>query len=149
MRDLTQAEYDALPAEQKAKGLIFLPDDGSGGGGQSGSGEEIYSTEERRIGTWIDGKPIYQKTFYFGDITIARNFTALTIKLTDLDIERLLGGFVSTTSVGLYAGSGVIFWIANQTNLGLYQVIASTGTLAKDVIGVLEYTKTTDPEVSV
>lgn len=25
--------------------------------------ENVYSTEETRIGTWIDGKPIYQKTF--------------------------------------------------------------------------------------
>lgn len=24
--------------------------------------QEVYSTEETRIGTWIDGKPIYQKT---------------------------------------------------------------------------------------
>lgn len=24
---------------------------------------EVYSTEEIRIGTWIDGKPLYKKTF--------------------------------------------------------------------------------------
>lgn len=30
----------------------------SGGGGAS---EEVYSTEEIRIGTWIDGKPLYRK----------------------------------------------------------------------------------------
>lgn len=24
--------------------------------------QEVYSTEEQRIGTWIDGKPLYQKT---------------------------------------------------------------------------------------
>lgn len=34
----------------------------SGGGG---SGEEIYPTAETRIGTWIDGKPIYRKTMYY------------------------------------------------------------------------------------
>lgn len=26
-----------------------------------GTAEEVYSTEERRIGTWIDGKPLYRK----------------------------------------------------------------------------------------
>lgn len=31
-----------------------------GGGGAT---EEVYSTEEARIGTWVDGKPIYRKTF--------------------------------------------------------------------------------------
>lgn len=35
-------------------------DDGSGGTDLS----NIYSTEETVIGTWIDGKPIYRKTFY-------------------------------------------------------------------------------------
>lgn len=32
----------------------------SGVGGTSG---EVYSTEETRIGTWIDGKPVYRRTF--------------------------------------------------------------------------------------
>lgn len=34
--------------------------DGAGGSG-GGSSEEVYSTEETRIGTWIDGKPLYRK----------------------------------------------------------------------------------------
>lgn len=38
---------------------VELPGGGSGGGG-SGA-EEVYSTEETRIGTWIDGKPLYRK----------------------------------------------------------------------------------------
>ena len=31
------------------------------GGAGGGSSEEIYSTEETRIGTWIDGKPLYRR----------------------------------------------------------------------------------------
>lgn len=31
------------------------------GGGQT---QDIYSTEEQRIGTWIDGNPLYRKTYY-------------------------------------------------------------------------------------
>lgn len=57
---LTQSEYDALTEEQKSSGTYFV-DDGSGGGG-SGSSKEVYSTEEQRIGTWIDGKPLYRLT---------------------------------------------------------------------------------------
>lgn len=30
------------------------------------SNKQIYSTSEQVIGTWIDGKPLYQKTFDFG-----------------------------------------------------------------------------------
>lgn len=32
-------------------------------GGTSGGVGEVYSTEETVIGTWIDGRPLYQKTF--------------------------------------------------------------------------------------
>lgn len=60
---LTQEEYDALPEEQK-KG-IYIVDDGEEDGSDDASSEssagEVYSTEETRIGTWIDGKPLYQK----------------------------------------------------------------------------------------
>ena len=34
--------------------------DGTGGSG-GGASSEVYSTDEIEIGTWIDGKPIYQK----------------------------------------------------------------------------------------
>lgn len=33
--------------------------DGTGGSG--GASSEVYSTDEIEVGTWIDGKPIYQK----------------------------------------------------------------------------------------
>lgn len=41
--------------------------------------KQIYSTEEARIGTWIDGKPLYKKTVEFnidganGEITKSHN----------------------------------------------------------------------------
>ena len=34
-----------------------------------------YSTDERVVGEWIDGKPIYQKTFYKADFSIGTTFT--------------------------------------------------------------------------
>ena len=35
---------------------------------------ECYSTEEREVGCWTDGKPLYQKTWDFGsDLSIASN----------------------------------------------------------------------------
>ena len=30
--------------------------------------EEVYSTEERKIGTWINGKPLYRKTVYIEEL---------------------------------------------------------------------------------
>lgn len=35
--------------------------DGKDGTGGSGASSEVYSTDEIEVGTWIDGKPIYQR----------------------------------------------------------------------------------------
>lgn len=54
--------------------------DGLGGGGSS---EETYTTQETKIGTWIDGKPLYRKvvTLY---ATVASGKTA-NQKVMDMD----------------------------------------------------------------
>jgi len=48
-----------------AAGIFTTPNlkgkDGQDGTGGGGASSEVYSTDEIEIGTWIDGKPIYQK----------------------------------------------------------------------------------------
>lgn len=67
-KTLTQAEYDALPSSKLTDDVLYCITD-------AGIVEEqqfapvIYSLEERQIGTWIDGKPLYQKTFMFDQLT--------------------------------------------------------------------------------
>ena len=62
---LTQAEYDALSVETKNNGTIYFITDAVGGSGEFAfiQNGDCYSTEERMIGCWIDGKPLYQKTW--------------------------------------------------------------------------------------
>ena len=59
-KSLTYAEYQELTEEEKNNGTIYLITDVNGDG-QSFQ-PVIYSEEEREIGVWTDGKPIYQKT---------------------------------------------------------------------------------------
>lgn len=60
VRDIiSQEDFDALQEDEKKNGLYVIPGTGGGSSG-GGSSEEIYSTEEMRIGTWIDGKPFYR-----------------------------------------------------------------------------------------
>ncbi|MCM1526681.1 MAG: hypothetical protein NC091_05485 [Bacteroides sp.] len=54
--------------------------DGTGGGSGGGSGN-IYSTEEIAVGTWIDGKTIYRKTF------ILEETKANTVQWYDMNTE--------------------------------------------------------------
>lgn len=62
---LTEEEFNALPEDERNSGLYFLAKENAGGDNvPSGGGyEKIYSTKEQRIGTWIDGRPLYQLTF--------------------------------------------------------------------------------------
>lgn len=60
---LTKAQYDALDAADKNNDTIYFITDVNGDG-QSFQ-PVIYSTEEREIGVWTDGKPLYQKTLAF------------------------------------------------------------------------------------
>ena len=59
-KEVTQAEYDALPASKLADGVMYCIKDAHGADGYP---PLIYSDEERKIGVWRDGKPLYQKTF--------------------------------------------------------------------------------------
>lgn len=59
-KEVTQAEYDALPATKLTDGIAYFIKDAGGGGG--GSSSHNYSTTEQVIGTWIDGKPLYEIT---------------------------------------------------------------------------------------
>ena len=58
---LTQAEYDALPPTKLTDNNVYMITDANGDGSQFQP--VIYSEDEREIGVWVDGKPLYQKTF--------------------------------------------------------------------------------------
>lgn len=83
----TQSEYNALPDDKKNNGLYVISDSGSGSGGGSNGGDslDVYSTEEKRIGTWIDGKPVYQRTWTAYTATKPNIWTESGIVISDLD----------------------------------------------------------------
>lgn len=61
-KEVTQAEYDALPSSKISDGILYCIKDADGGYAHH------YSTTEQVIGTWIDGKPLYEKTFYYASL---------------------------------------------------------------------------------
>lgn len=122
-------------------------------------GGNNYSLEEQVIGTWIDGKPLYQKTYSCGALPNTG------IKQIDLQIQNLkaildirgiaIGG--STPSDASYMFPMTWLNINDSTNSSLITVYYSGGTTKKLIIGVgqdrsnvgvsyvtILYTKTTD-----
>lgn len=64
---LTQAEYDALPSNKNYDGKVYMITDVNGDGSQFQP--VIYSENEREIGVWVDGKPLYEKTNIITNVT--------------------------------------------------------------------------------
>lgn len=108
----------------------------------------VYSTEEAVCGTWINGKPVYQKTFIGAQINSSESVWVNNLDVTDLNIDNFLsvcGTLVYTDGKIFTINGGYLqlaydpstkFILATQRNLG--------STLKWNVDFTIYYTKTTD-----
>lgn len=121
-----------------------------------------YSTEERRIGTWIDGKPLYRKVIQTTTPTVTANGTSAwqqvvmqNVKfgrVTDCQmLSNVANGTLlspitrSTLAAGLNQFISVSFVNNTSNNTGVFQIESSSTTYNnRTVYAVIEYTKTTD-----
>lgn len=115
----------------------------------------IYSNEEREVGVWTDGKPLYQKTLHITSLT--RGSNSITHGISDLDYVQVLTGTYyygnSNTAITLPFGddwkpvtnSAVIIEAVNETNIKIGIGSNYSGSYAPASVDVtLQYTKTTD-----
>ena len=108
-----------------------------------------YSTQEVKTGgTWIDGKPIYRKTFvYEGETTANASISIGSISNVE-DIETIKG------SLRLHAGGFISLGYMNNDNNKVFEVntketgeimvISPYNSSNSKIIITVEYTKTTD-----
>lgn len=97
-----------------------------------------YSTTETKIGTWIDGKPIYRKVVTLpNDLTINAEDWAGT-SLPSNNIETIING------LGIKSGNATsqIRVQASADALSIMNPASSFSIVIKNI--VIEYTKTTD-----
>lgn len=97
-----------------------------------------YSTEEQVIGTWIDGKPIYQKTYDNLSISVTKGTWTTIATLSNVD--NFIGcvcyfGAVGDRSVVGLNGAQIV----NGTSFRIDPADNRTITVA-----TIQYTKTTD-----
>lgn len=115
-----------------------------------------YSTSEKVIGKWIDGRNLYRKVINITSINTNANATDVSISLANLNEIVNIGGSVRTNS-GQYKPVASIYVDGNgvQTRyiFSVYTVYSTTLTVSygdwwKNVFGkaniIIEYTKTTD-----
>lgn len=102
---------------------------------------DIYSTEERQVGVWVDGKPLYQKTINVG------NSFPINYDASALNIETCV------VCVGTSKGYGNIPNLTPYTDYSVNLVFinnliqgrkGSQVSVSNDIFATLLYTKTTD-----
>ena len=102
----------------------------------------IYSTEEREIGVWTDGKPLYEKTIIWTDVSTGNNTLSHGISdvdyifITDWNFDNVLG-FEGTSS-----NWWAMVYSCDRTNIK-YNLGSSWGN-SKDLRVTFQYTKSTD-----
>lgn len=157
---LTQSEFDALSETQQNKGLYVISDSTStGGGGSGGSSLDIYSTVEIRIGTWIDGKPLYRRVFKTTTPLAVENTFKQFVDLSGNGISEVtfMTGIVRQPSsypmgplqfaLPTFSNSSIISLAALEDTTGMVigiGMITAANWTNKPITIILEYTKTTD-----
>ena len=114
----------------------------------------IYSTSEQLSGKWVDGRPLYQKTFvieYSTPATLSAG-SEVTLDADFADLSLYDNLFKETVSV--YANNGVDNYMGDgyctiqQTSYqskGLYALAVIALSNVTKILATVKYTKSTDP----
>lgn len=107
----------------------------------------IYSTTEREIGVWTDGKPLYQKTIDCGSMTVDTNTHDVAHNISNIDKVVFVCGIGFNSSNESFplpnyrpnTQSGILF-MADRTNV----TYMNNWTAVSAAYATIRYTKTTD-----
>jgi hypothetical protein len=110
----------------------------------------VYSTTETRIGTWIDGKPLYRKVINAGTpsissggtISIAHNISNIGI-LKSVEATLVANNYTNQYPIPYISGSRNTS-ISNVTTTNVIIQSTSESWSGHTLYIILEYTKTTD-----
>lgn len=109
----------------------------------------MYSEEEKIVGSWINGKPLYQKTIQFDKSLLTNTgWHWLNHGIENIDMVYIKEGYViganGSVCMPVYPSTVNIGSIVNATQIGIHTNEANT----KATSLTIQYTKTTDEENS-
>ena len=141
VRSMTKAEFDLLSADEK-QGVINVTD--VTGGGENEFQPIIYSEEEREIGVWVDGKPLYEKTLVTNTPTAVSNnaWAVIPWENEPANIDKLVN--VELTGVTPNVWYQVRFSYENSHICCAAETSSNFPESSVDTYVVARYTKTTD-----
>ena len=150
-KEVTRAQYDALPDSKYSDGIIYCITDG-GSSRSDFYSPIVYSLAEREVGVWTDGKPLYQKTYSFNQFTYGDWFNM--VDLTDYNISNMVNiqctvkrndanGLIYTFNGSMMADGTSYRVTVRYYNKKLQGIINGYNDFASMDV-TLQYTKTTD-----
>ena len=138
-RELTWDEYQALPDAEKYNDTNYYITDVNSDGTSNEFQPIIYSENEREIGVWIDGKPLYQKVWIFDPyISIGTSFST-TSNINSTDINDVIYVYSLHEDGTGYCDMMADPTMTNHTELGLKA--SDTHNITRLI---LQYTKISD-----
>ena len=149
--ELTYAEYQALTPEQQLDGTEYFITD------INGDGQDFqpicYSEEEREIGVWVDGKPLYEKTLVISSL-VSGSYQSVSHNIPNLDTVFVKEGFALYIPSGTNNLTSAVLSSYNSTVAGEQFLGAISHTdfgyrCGADLNGAtanitIQYTKSTD-----
>lgn len=116
-----------------------------------GTSQEVYSMEERAIGSWIDGRPLYQRTYYITSPTYENTDTNILLLDENVSIKRIDGmlttiesdGSISPINFAHNAGAMCACWFKPRLHC-IYMRVGTGVQTSRPVELTLKYTKSTD-----
>lgn len=119
--------------------LKAIAENGGGGGGDSQP--FIYSETEREVGTWIDGRPLYQITKKFENVSISANSDVTLESAWGMELVYAFGFLIE--SENRYAIPETSIRIEVEGNSGNLICVSKTSSWSCDLYITLQYTKPT------
>lgn len=120
-------------------GIIYEIQGGGGGGSNLIVDAQIYSLEEKQVGAWVDGKPLYQKTWIQLNAVIP--YDTWTNLLAYANVEKMVSWEALDEKGKNLNGIGIIFQYYNGYVQGAY---TQSHDIRKIDTFTMWYTKTTD-----
>ena len=109
--------------------------------------KQVYSTEEKVVGTWIDGKPLYQKVIVIGVVSTTEVSTPTGVSNIDQVIDIKGGGTMNAGQFlkwGFENAGGFCSCYYDKGRNSTVSIVSVTAYNLKSAYAILEYTKTTD-----
>ena len=145
-KEITQSEYDALPDSKLTDNIMYaIKDTGIVEGDKFAP--IIYSVEEREVGVWTNGKPLYQKTVSFNAVNSSSwTMQAHNISNIDeiIDFEATIESLGAVYEIPQFRGSGAYIVIGTNSTEIFYINTWLDTTDSPVITATLQYTKTTD-----